>query len=248
MPLGDLGSLALETGLPLLGSYFGPAGALAGGALGQGLSDYFRGPSQYDTALQQLMGQYQQPYQFNPVDFGPIAQEQTRQFQQQTVPGLAERFTSAGGQRSSAFRQQLGQAGSDLASRLAALQAEHNVGQQQAGMQNQGLNLQRMSGLMGLLQGQQQNQQYNRGMRNQQIGNFANILQQGGFQKDLLQQLKAQSAQQRHGQQLSGYQGFANTATGQPTSDYVQHGRQPGALETALGPVLQYLGYRAGSQ
>lgn len=46
-----------------------------------------------------------------------------RQFQEQIIPGLAERFSGAGAgaQSSSAFQQALGGAGADLAERLAAL-------------------------------------------------------------------------------------------------------------------------------
>ena len=44
--------------------------------------------------------------QFN---FAPIAQKAQTQFQENTIPGLAERFTSLGGgaQRSSAFQKRL---------------------------------------------------------------------------------------------------------------------------------------------
>jgi len=49
----------------------------------------------------------------------------TRQFQEQTVPGLAERFSGlgAGAQGSSAFGQALGQAGAGLSENLAALRS-----------------------------------------------------------------------------------------------------------------------------
>lgn len=48
-----------------------------------------------------------------------------RQFNQEIVPGIAERFSGmgAGAQSSSAFGQQLGAAGSDLATRLAQMRA-----------------------------------------------------------------------------------------------------------------------------
>lgn len=48
-----------------------------------------------------------------------------RQFEEQIVPGIAERFTGMGGgaQRSSAFQQALGQAGAGLSERLAAQRA-----------------------------------------------------------------------------------------------------------------------------
>ena len=62
------------------------------------------------------------------------------QFQTQTVPSLAERFTSMGGpgsqggQRSSAFGAQLGGAGADLESQLAALRSQFGMQQTQMGL------------------------------------------------------------------------------------------------------------------
>lgn len=52
--------------------------------------------------------------------FEPIAQQARTQFQQQTVPSIAERFSAMDGQRSSAFPQMLGQAGSQLEQGLAS--------------------------------------------------------------------------------------------------------------------------------
>lgn len=46
-----------------------------------------------------------------------------REFQEQIVPGIAERFSGMGAQRSSAFGQQLGAAGAGLEEKLAALRA-----------------------------------------------------------------------------------------------------------------------------
>lgn len=43
-----------------------------------------------------------------------------RAFEEQTIPSIAERFTGAGAQKSSAFGQQLGKAGKDLEEGLAA--------------------------------------------------------------------------------------------------------------------------------
>lgn len=71
--------------------------------------------------------------------FQPIAQQAQRNFQTQTVPGLAERFTSLGGGQlgSPAFASQLGQAGAGLQSGLAAQEQGFNMQQEQ--MQNQNL-------------------------------------------------------------------------------------------------------------
>lgn len=65
--------------------------------------------------------------------FAPFEDRARSQFFQNTIPGLAERFTAmGGGQRSSAFQGALGQAGSDLESQLAQLR--QNYGQQQEQM------------------------------------------------------------------------------------------------------------------
>lgn len=64
-----------------------------------------------------------------------------RQFEEEVVPGIAERFSGmgAGAQGSSAFGQQLGAAGAGLAERLSA---------QRAGLQSQALS--QLSQLLGL--------------------------------------------------------------------------------------------------
>ena len=61
-----------------------------------------------------------------------------RQFHQQTIPSLAERFSGAGagGQSSSAFGQQLGQAGAGLAENLGALRGNLQM-QAASGLSNQ---------------------------------------------------------------------------------------------------------------
>ena len=65
-----------------------------------------------------------------------------RQFEEQTIPGIAERFSEADAQGSSAFGQQLGAAGAGLQENLASLQGQ--------------LSQQGLQSLMGLLsQGQQ---------------------------------------------------------------------------------------------
>jgi hypothetical protein len=75
--------------------------------------------------------------------FEPIAQQARTQFQTQTIPGLAERFTSlgSGAQRSSAFQGALGQAGAGLEQNLAALGSQY-------GLQQRGLDQQLLSALL----------------------------------------------------------------------------------------------------
>lgn len=148
--LGGSGSGAL------LGSSLGPIGTgigagigglagLLGGLFGGGKKGGIRqlpfNPQQQD-ALQLLLSQGQELVSDPLRGFEPLAQRARSQFAQQTVPGLAERFTSmgAGSLSSPAFISQLGQAGAGLEEGLAALGA-------QFGQQN------RRTGLEFLMQG-----------------------------------------------------------------------------------------------
>ena len=103
---------------------------------------------QQQSALSQLLGQGLQGLQNvqNPQNFGsqfePIAKQARSQFAQQTVPSIAERFTSMGSGSalsSPAFASQLGQAGAGLEEGLAAQKAGFGLqqqGQQQSFLQN----------------------------------------------------------------------------------------------------------------
>ncbi len=125
-------------------------------AFGQKLSEFFFGS---DPRMQQasLLNPQQQGLQNQgiqqlmqllgqgggqPGSFEPIAQRARTQFQTQTVPGLAERFTALGGQNSSAFQGALGSAASGLEEGLAAQGSQYGL-QQNAQLQ----------GLMQLLLG-----------------------------------------------------------------------------------------------
>lgn len=86
------------------------------------------------TALSSLLGQGMQN-----TDFGNIENLARTNFQTQTVPSLAERFTSMGGlqgtggtQRSSGFQDALGRAGAGLEQNLAGMRSQ--FGMQQLGM------------------------------------------------------------------------------------------------------------------
>lgn len=83
----------------------------------------------------------------NSEDFRSFAAPELRQFQEQTVPGLAEQFAGmgSGGLSSSGFRNAAVSAGSDLSERLGAIRAR---------LREQGA-----QGLMGL--GQQGLQRFN---------------------------------------------------------------------------------------
>lgn len=79
------------------------------------------------SGLQQTQGGF---------DFAPIERQARNQFQTQTIPSIAERFTAmGGGQRSGAFPAALGRAGAGLEQSLAALKSQHGI-QQQGLLQN----------------------------------------------------------------------------------------------------------------
>jgi hypothetical protein len=62
------------------------------------------------------------------MNIDPILQQAQTQFNTQTIPSLAERFTSLGGQggqRSSAFQGALGQAGAGLQENMAAMKSQY---------------------------------------------------------------------------------------------------------------------------
>jgi len=95
----------------------------------------------FNTSLQQALSGLQQPLG---QGYAPIAQQARSQFNQQTIPTLAERFSSMGGQggqRSSAFPQMLGQAGAGLEEGLAAGQAQFGLQHQQLLQQLLGIGL-----------------------------------------------------------------------------------------------------------
>jgi hypothetical protein len=93
-----------------------------------------------NQAIQNLMQLLQNPQIGKGFDFAPIAQQARTQFNTQTIPSLAERFTAmGGGQRSSAFQSALGRAGAGLEENLAALQSKYGLAQQ--GQQTQLLQL-----------------------------------------------------------------------------------------------------------
>jgi hypothetical protein len=148
------------------GSTFGPWGAAAGGIIG-GLSGLFGGSdskmkklatgTKEQEALQnqilaQAMGMgqgggYDLANQYynnllgpnSPAAFEQFSSPYMQQFQEQVLPGIAERFAGAGALSSSGFGQALGGAASGLQSQLAALfsQLQGQAAQQQYSQYNQ---------------------------------------------------------------------------------------------------------------
>lgn len=61
---------------------------------------------------------------FGQEGFDAYAQPEMRAYQEEIVPGLAERFTALGGQRSSGFQQALARSGENLATRLGQMRSQ----------------------------------------------------------------------------------------------------------------------------
>jgi hypothetical protein len=117
-----------------LSSLLGPLGSLfagnnsngsSGGLFGGGANDggYKQvpniNPDQMD--LQNLLGQLGRQGLTNPGQ-SPLSQQARHNFNTQTIPSIAERFTAmGGGQRSGAFQAALGNAGAGLNQGLASL-------------------------------------------------------------------------------------------------------------------------------
>lgn len=94
--------------------------ASLGGTQGIGQNPLFQSGQSY---LQNLLSG-------SPEAFEKFEAPYKRQFEEQTIPGLAERFSGmgAGAQRSSAFQQALGQAGAGLSENLASLRGQLQMG------------------------------------------------------------------------------------------------------------------------
>lgn len=140
--LGGAGAGAgIGSAIPGIGTAIG-AGI---GGLGGGLAGLFGGGEkggvkqaptvnpQQDNILKFLLQQGQQGLQNPYAGFNPLAQQARTQFSQQTIPSIAERFTSMGNASlsSPAFASQLGQAGAGLEEALAALQSQYGMKNQQ---------------------------------------------------------------------------------------------------------------------
>jgi len=174
----------------------------------QGLSDFFLGsdPRAQQASLttpqqrglqNQGIGNLMQLLQSGggtPGSFEPIAQKARSQFQTQTIPGLAERFTALGGQNSSAFQGALGQAGAGLEEGLAAQGSQYGL-QQNAQIQN----------LMQLLLGLSSQPQFENLVFQGQPGLLQSAAQGfGSYAPFGLADYFAKKSQQNQGQQQQG--------------------------------------------
>ncbi len=149
------GGLGGATTGATIGSFGGPIGTAIGAGIGglAGLltggltkkkSAYEQSPNKYSPtqqkALEQLLQQGQSGLQNPTAGFQPIEDYARSKFQRESLPGLAERFTSLGGSNtanSSDFVGMLGGAQSEFDQGLAALRSQY-------GQQNQSNALQQL--------------------------------------------------------------------------------------------------------
>ena len=145
------GLAGLSTGVKAGGTIGGPIGAAIGGGIGA-LGGFWTGspggfqqansyaPWQQDyfkNFAQMGMDRLKKSYgQDQYAGFDPIAQQARTQFNQQTVPSLAQRFSAMGDNATSspAFTSELGQAGAGLETGLAALKSQYGMSNRQQTM------------------------------------------------------------------------------------------------------------------
>lgn len=183
----------------------GPAGAGLGtqlGALGGDLLSQFipktESPFQKQAreAQSTLLQQLSQQKPFQKVDFDPIRQQEISRFNQDILPEIAQRFGSSTGQ-TGVFQKSLGEAGAGLAERLAALQSQHDIGQQEAQLASQGQDINRLGQLQSFLQGNTLQASQESANRLGQLGNLLSLGRQIGDQQI--------DQQRRTNEQLGGY-------------------------------------------
>jgi len=98
----------------------------------QSLNQILGGGMRGDPLYQQGSSYLNQLMNMSPEAFQQFSAPYMRQFQEQTLPGIAERYAGVGGLSSSAMQQQMGGAGAGLEEQLAQLRS--GLQQQGAGM------------------------------------------------------------------------------------------------------------------
>jgi len=194
------------------------------------INEWMNGPQQADpnvAAQQNYLQQIQQPINNG---FGQRQQQLMNQFNQQIIPGLQEQFAGAGGLRSSAFGNQLGAAGNNLATNLGAL-GEENA------FQNSQLNQNRLGQLNNYL-GQQQGF----GLQGQQLAQQGNIANQENMLRrmGLMQQYDLGNQQQANNRMdiNARLQAALANQAGQRRFDTAHYGEQlPGFAQAAPGAI-----------
>jgi hypothetical protein len=92
------------------------------------------------SAQRVALGSGQDVLQNSPLSFAPQRAQYEKQFNEQVIPTLAERFS--GNLSSGSFKGALGNTTTDFYSKLAALESQYNLGARQQGLRELGTGLQ----------------------------------------------------------------------------------------------------------
>lgn len=117
------------------GSFLGGTGQQQGsfwGGTPSGVETFNQYTPEQQAAFNQVLQQALGGLGKNKFDFAPIESQARAGFAEQTIPGIAERFSRMGAQKSSAFGQELGAAGAGLEGQLAGMKQGYNLQQQRA--------------------------------------------------------------------------------------------------------------------
>lgn len=180
---------------------------------------------------QYLQNVMNQPIQSDPDYLRNLEAQSMRQYNEQIIPGLSERFSGLGALNSSAFQQASAQAGASLAERLAGLRGQFGQEQQQLNLQQQGMGLNAANMAMGYGQLPYQ--------RNIERANIAQGLMGQSLIPQQYQNVYDQQALQRQMQQRSAVLG---------TSPYSYMNIMPGTKRTgALASMMPGLATGVGA-
>jgi len=218
----------------------------------------FKTPKMYEKGLKFLQKGMQKGPPVSPLEstgqqflqnlMGKSAEEQAqtfeqpylRQFYEQTVPNITERFRGMGALRGSGFQNSMGEAGAGLSENLATVKAN---------LINQILNQQMQGANLGLGYSQLPGQRYNQQMQAAQVGMPASLLPQQA-QQEMNRYAGNQMYQQRQnilGTQPFGYMGVPPRGK-QPGFWGGIGGKAVGALAGAgIGALIPAVGPLAGA-
>ncbi len=182
---GAAGALGGAAAFPGIAPFAGAAGGLAGRELGGALGSYFHTPTPQELAQQAQIQRLQQPTPG--INFAPIEQSAMGNFRNRIVPQLAEQYNGQQG----AFATAIGQGGSDLAERLAALRSQYDFQGAQMNQNREGMLGSLLSGQQSL--GQNQNQ-FNQMQTQSGLDNLLNSFNQLGQARQFGVQQAGQAA------------------------------------------------------
>ncbi len=235
--LGVAGGAAATAAFPQFGPASFMGGQMLGSQLGGALGDFFHQQTPGELAQAAQVQRLQQP--IPGINFAPIQQSAMNNFNNRMVPQLAEQYNGQQG----AFATALGQGGSDLAERLAALRAQYDF---QGAQMNQN-----REGMLGNLLSGQQNQMQNMNQFNQmQTGSGLNNLMNAFGQLGQANQFgvnqsgqAATNAENEQYRQLQQLLQARQSVIGQGQNyDTIYNQAQPGGVERMIQNLIAAAG------